>query len=134
MKKLFWKVKSIFLFVKLDYSFLIMLLLFYLLGDIRLYFMYFLFLILHELSHLIVAKKIGYLPKRLHLSAFGAALEGYDDFLTVDEIKIVFAGPIFNFVVVICCYLCFWFYPESYCFLSDVLTVNLSILLFNITR
>ena len=132
MRKLFLKIKMCFLFVKLDYSFFIMLLLFFLLGDTHLYFMYFLFLVLHELSHLIVAKRLGYLPKKLHLSAFGAALEGYDDFLTSDELKIVLAGPIFNFFVVIICYLCFWFYPESFNFLNKVLTVNLSILLFNI--
>lgn len=132
MRKTFLKIKSLFSFFKLDYSFWVMLLLFVLLEDIYLYFMYFLFLVLHELSHLLVAKRLGYLPKRLRLSAFGAALEGYDDFLTSDEIKIVLAGPIFNFIIVICCYLCFWFYPESYCFLCDVLTVNLSILMFNI--
>ena len=53
-------------------------------------------------------------------------------FLFSDEIKIILAGPIFNFVVVIFCYLMFWFEPQTYAFLNDILTANLSILLFNI--
>ena len=46
-------------------------------------------------------------------------LEGNDDFLISDEIKIVLAGPLFNFFVAIFCYLCFWFEPETYIFLYD---------------
>ncbi len=125
-------VKRVFSFFQIDYSFFVMLILFVLLGDVRFYFLYLFFIFFHEMSHLVVAKRLGYLPKKLKLTAFGASLEGFDDFLTGDEIKIILAGPIFNFVIVIICYLSFWFYPESYSFLSDVLAVNLSILIFNL--
>lgn len=125
------KMIDIFSFVKIDYSFFVLLILFWLLGELRLVFIYFFFLISHEISHLIVAKKLGYFPKRLKLSAFGASLEGFDDFLISDEIKIVLAGPIFNLVAIVLCYLSFWFYPESFCFLNDILFVNQTIFLFN---
>lgn len=118
--------------VSIDYSFLCLLILALFLDSVRIYFLYVLFIILHELSHLLVAKKLGYLPKRLKLSIFGASLEGFDDFLILDEIKIILAGPLFNLFIVVGCYLSFWFYPESYEFLIDILTVNKAILLFNI--
>lgn len=84
------------------------------------------------MAHLLVAWKLGYLPSRVRLSIFGASLEGFDDFLTIDEIKIILAGPAINLLVIVLCYLSFWFWPESFEFLNDVLIVNQSILIFNI--
>ncbi len=104
----------------------------FLLEEIRLFFIYILFLILHELSHFFVAKKLGYLAKKIHLSFFGASLEGLDDFNVYDELKIILAGPLFNLFVIVLCYLSFWFYPESYHYLNDILVANLSILTFNL--
>ncbi len=132
MKKIFILIKGFVSFVKIDYSFFVLLALFYLLGDILIYVYYFVFIILHELTHLVVAKKLGYFPKKLKLTAFGASLEGFDDFFLSDEIKIVLAGPIFNLVVIILCYLSFWFSPESFEFLNDILIANQAILCFNI--
>lgn len=118
-------------FIKIDFSFLLLFVLAYFLEEIKLYFVYVVFISLHEMSHFFVAKKLGYLPKKIHFTFFGASLEGYDDFLFNDEIKIILAGPIFNFLVVIFCYVSFWFYPETFVFLNDILIANLSILLFN---
>ena len=118
--------------VKIDYSFILLLVLAFFLDSIFTYFLYVVFIILHELSHMLVAKKLGYLPSKLKLTMFGASLEGFDDFLLWDEIKIVLAGPLFNLFIVVACYLSFWFYPESYEFLNEVLLVNESILLFNL--
>ncbi|MBQ7918214.1 MAG: hypothetical protein IJ310_05335 [Clostridia bacterium] len=119
-------------FVEVGFSFFLIFLLAIILEEARLYFIYILFLIFHEFSHFAVAKKLGYLPSKIKLTFFGASLEGYDDFYFADEVKIVLAGPLFNFCVVVFCYLSFWFYPESFIFFNDVLDVNLAILLFNI--
>lgn len=132
MVKIKAKFKKISSFLSIDLSFLVLIILALFLDSLKIYFLYVVFIVLHELSHLLVAKKIGYLPKKIKLSFFGATLEGFDDFLTGDEIKIVLAGPLFNLLVVVICYLSFWFYPESYSFLVDVLFVNQMILLFNI--
>ncbi len=132
MKRLKGAIAGLFSFVKIDYSFFAMLILFVFLEDLKWYLMYLVFLVLHESCHLWVAKRLGYLPKKLKLTAFGASLEGFDDFLISDEVKIVLAGPIFNLSVVVLCYLSFWFEPESFCYLEDVLLVNQSILLFNL--
>ncbi len=125
------KIADFFKVFKIDFSFLLLLCLAFLLDEMKLYFYHVIFVVLHEMSHFVVSKKLGYLPKKIHLTFFGASLEGDDDFVLDDEIKIVLAGPIFNFLVVIFCYLMFWFKPESYIFLSDILVANWSILLFN---
>lgn len=116
---------------KIDFSFLFVFVVAFLLDEILIYFYFAAFTVLHELSHFLIAKKLGYYPKKIHLTFFGASLEGSDDFVLEDEIKIVLAGPIFNFCVIIFCYLMFWFHPESYNFLNDILLANWSIFLFN---
>lgn len=132
MKIICGKFKRLFRFVKVDYSFLLLLVLLIFLDLVKVYFLYIVFILLHELSHLFVARRLGYFPKQLKITVFGASLEGFDDFLTLDEIKIILAGPMFNFLIVITCYLSFWFWPESFEFLDDVLIVNQAILFFNI--
>lgn len=132
MKNFRKKIIEIFHFVKLDFSFLFLFGLLLLLGMGKVFLLYVVFIVLHELSHLLVARKLGYFPKQLKLTIFGAALEGFDDFLVLDEIKIVIAGPLFNLMVVVLCYLSFWFMPESYEYLNEILLVNQTILVFNI--
>ncbi len=116
---------------RIDFSFLLIFVMAYFLDELLLYFYFTLFTLFHELSHFFVAKKLGYYPKKIHLTFFGASLEGSDDFLISDEIKIVLAGPMFNLVMIVLCYLSFWFYPESYNFLNEILVANWSIFLFN---
>ena len=126
------KIKKLSNFFQIDFSFVLLFVLAIFLEEMWLYFYFVLFISLHELCHFFVAKSLGYLPEKVKFNFFGASLEGYDDFLPKDEIKIVLAGPAFNFCIVVFCYLCFWFYPESYNFLNDILVANLAICLFNI--
>lgn len=125
------KIKQICGFLKIDFSFLILFCVSVWSKKTRLFFIYLIFCFLHEMSHFFVAKHYGYLPKKIHLSFFGASLEGYDDFFIKEEIKIVLAGPLFNFLMVCFCYLSFWFNPESYDFFYDILLANWSLFLFN---
>jgi stage IV sporulation protein FB len=125
------KIKKKINFFKIDFSFFLILFVAVCLDEISLYFYFVLFVCLHELSHYFVAKKLGYMASKIHLTFFGASLEGLDDFALNDEIKIVLAGPLFNFCIVILCYLSFWFYPESYHYLHEILIANWSIFLFN---
>ena len=87
------KVRKIFKFAKfckVDFSFILLLLLALILDDFAMYCWHVIFVLLHELSHLIMSKKLGYLPQKIHITFFGASLEGEDDFLLFDEIKIIF--------------------------------------------
>ena len=129
LKNAFLKLYS---FIKVDYSFVLVFFLAIMLEELRVYFLFIIFVTLHEIMHLLVAKKLGYFPTKLKLSIFGASLEGFDDFLVKDEIKIILIGPLFNLLIVVICYLAFWFYPESYEWLESVLLVNKLIVLFNL--
>ena len=122
---------NLFKFVKIDFSFFLILFIAIVIGEVKLYLCFVSFLVLHELSHFFVAKKLGYMASKIHLNFFGASLEGLDDFSISDEIKIVLAGPMLNVCVIIFCYLSFWFYPESYEYLNEVLLANIGIFMFN---
>lgn len=126
------KIKNKYNIFNIDLSFIFILVFALFLDEIKFYIFYILSLLLHELSHFFVSKKLGYFPKKIKLNFFGAVLEGDDDFVLKDELKIILAGPLFNFFVIIFCYLSFWFYPESYICLYDILIANWSILLFNL--
>lgn len=125
------KLKNFFTFFKIDYSFLFLFVFALVTKQTELFLWFILFLIIHELSHFFTAKKLGYMAKQIHLSFFGASLEGLDDFNLKDEIKIILAGLMFNLSIIILCFLSFWFYPESYNYLYYILLSNLSIFLFN---
>lgn len=115
----------------IDISFVFVFVIAVFLGEIKIFLCYIFSLIGHELSHFFVAKKLGYYPSKIKLNFFGAALEGLDDFLLKDEIKVVLAGPFFNLFLIIFCYLCFWFEPQTYIFLYDLLVANWALFLFN---
>jgi len=115
----------------IDISFFLVFIIAFFIGEFRFYVWYILFLLGHEFSHFYVAKKLGYYSKKIKLNFFGAALEGNDDFALKDEIKIIFAGPIFNFCFIVFCYLSFWFNPESYEFLYEILYANWALFIFN---
>ena len=123
---------EIFKFLKLDLSFFVIFIVAFFLDEVVLYFYFVIFTLLHEFSHFFTAKKLGYYPQKICLSFYGAVLEGDDDFMPSDEIKVVLAGPLFNLFVIILCYLSFWFFPETYNYLYDVLIANWSILIFNL--
>ena len=130
-KKIITKIKNLFSFIKIDFSFILIFFIAICLKEVYLYFCFICFVLLHELAHFFMAKKLGYLAKNVRLSFFGATLEGLDDFTLKDEIKVILIGPLFNLFVVVLCYLSFWFYPESYNYLYEILIANLSILVFN---
>ncbi len=130
-KKIITKIKNLFSFIKIDFSFILIFFIAICLKEVYLYFCFICFVLLHELAHFFMAKKLGYLAKNIRLSFFGATLEGLDDFTLKDEIKVILIGPLFNLFVVVLCYLSFWFYPESYNYLYEILIANLSILVFN---
>ena len=132
MKGFLRKKTKFFSNVCIDYSLILFLILSIVIEEVKIYFLFLLFIVLHELVHFFVAKRYGYMPQKIKFTVFGAALEGYDDFFVKDEFKIIISGPLFNFAVMIFCYLSFWFYPESFEFLDDILVVNKAILFFNL--
>lgn len=103
------------------------------LGLFWLFFVYFASIILHEFSHAIVAKKLGYKTNKIVLYPTGCLLFGEtDEFTFKDEILISLAGPLFNLIITIFLVCLWWIIPETYNFSQDVAIANLSLALFNL--
>ena len=66
-------------------------------GKIDLFLIFFLTLLIHELGHFIVAKRLGYKLNSFYLTLTGAQLN-YNSgiFENKDELKIAIAGPLTN--------------------------------------
>lgn len=89
--------------------------------------------VLHELSHYLVASRLFYHCNEIQVNVFGAVLYGeFQDVTPVDRIKIAIAGPLCNVVLAILCLALWWITPESYYFTEDFFTANVSMACVNL--
>ncbi len=120
------------IYFSIHYSFFILLFLGFISGVGWLLISYFIFLVLHEFVHSVVAKKLGYKIGKIKLLATGAMLEAEsDEFSFSDEIKISISAPIFNLLISIFILGLWWINPESYNYSQDLFVINLAIFCFN---
>lgn len=102
-------------------------------GMFWLFFTYLVCLLLHEFSHYLFAKKLGYRCTKITLYPSGALLSGdTDEFTFKDEIIISLAGPLCNILLVIICVFLWWIFPEVFNYTADFVVANLSLALFNL--
>ena len=94
---------------------------------------YVVFGILHELSHSLVGRKLGYKLNIITMMPYGASLSGNNSPLKpIDEIEIALAGPLFNlFMVVLAVFFKHIGLPCTQV-LDMIRDVNMSYLMFNI--
>ncbi|MBQ3158202.1 MAG: site-2 protease family protein [Clostridia bacterium] len=125
-------IKKINLYFSIHYSFILLFVLSFLFNLFWVFVSYFICLVLHELVHAVVAKRLGYKIGKIKLAATGATLEAEsDEFGFSEEIKIAISAPIFNLVLALLFVVFWWLIPESYNFTLDLFVVNLSIFAFN---
>ena len=94
---------------------------------------YTLAVVLHELAHYIVARRLFYHCQEIRISIFGAVLYGDLDSVTAtDRIKIALAGPIANLVLCVICLATWWIFPESYVFTQPFFQANASMACVNL--
>ena len=65
------KMRKKFNFVKffnIDFSFFLLLFFALMLDDFGMYCWHVIFVLLHEITHLLVSKKLGYLPQKIHIT------------------------------------------------------------------
>lgn len=90
-------------------------------------------ILLHELGHAIVAKKLGYKLNSIKLMPYGTQLsiesqiESYKD-----DLIISFAGPFVNLVLIILTLALWWLFPSIYVYTELFVMANLINLLFNL--
>lgn len=89
--------------------------------------------ILHEIAHYFVAKRLFYRCTEIQLGIFGAVLYGeFDDVASSDRIKIAFAGPACNLILCLTCVASWWIFPETYYFTEEFFAANLSMAVINL--
>ena len=119
--------------ITIHYSFVFLMFFAFFVNQGKLVLSYFLFLILHELVHAFVAKKLGYQIGKIKLLATGAVLEAEsDEFSFSDEIKISISAPLFNLCFALFILSLWWIKPELYNYTQDIFVINLAIFSFNI--
>lgn len=90
-------------------------------------------MLLHELAHYAVARKLMYRCSSIEISAFGAVLYGeFDDMYPSDRIAVALAGPIVNILLAVLCGAMWWWLPESYYYTELFCMANISMALVNL--
>lgn len=89
--------------------------------------------LIHELGHYVVAKKLGYKLSGFYLAPYGVSLNYKDGkFLPYDEVKIALAGPMANFALSFLLLGLWWLFPVLYCFTYQIANLSLFLALFNL--
>ncbi len=94
---------------------------------------YVLAIVIHELGHFLVARKLGYKLSKFSLSPYGFSLSYFDNnFDFRDEIKIALAGPFANLVSAFLFVGVWWMFPQTYFFTENFVSVSVVLALFNL--
>ena len=89
--------------------------------------------LIHELGHYVVAKKLGYKLSGFYLAPYGVSLNYKDGkFLPYDEVKIALAGPMANFALSFLLLGLWWLFPVLYCFTYQIANLSLFLAVFNL--
>lgn len=88
---------------------------------------------LHEIGHACVAKKLGYQLDKVWILPFGACISFEEfSFNPDDEVKIAFAGPVVNIILIVLTMTLWWVFPQVYVYTYSFALANFSIALFNL--
>lgn len=94
---------------------------------------YLLAILIHELGHYFVAKKLGYKLSRFAFSPYGVELAYFQqNFHAADEIKIALAGPVANLISAFMIVGVWWLQPAAYVFSADFVVVSTVLALMNL--
>ena len=89
--------------------------------------MYSFAVLLHEISHYVVASKLFYRCRQIQLGIFGAVLYGdFQDVNGTDRIKIALAGPLCNLALCLACLALWWIAPATYYYTESFFTANIT--------
>lgn len=102
-------------------------------GSMQYVITYFIFLLLHEMGHMYMARALGYRFDTIDFMPFGLGLKTNSTYISVkNDILISIAGPLTNIIFILIIVMLWWFVPITYYYTLDMFYVNLSILIFNI--
>lgn len=102
-------------------------------GEWARYLIYMLALILHEMSHLVVARMLKYKMSNILFMPYGISLDARGDYISpTHEVIIALAGPICNILLVMISVCIWWIEPTMYVYTLDFVLVNLTLAIFNL--
>lgn len=94
-------------------------------GYVNLFLIYLAVVILHELAHAFVAKKLGYKINKFFLLPFGVQLSLEQNFIEEkDEIYVALAGPLFNIFLALLCIAVWWIEPVVFNYTKEFVLAN----------
>ena len=95
-------------------------------GYCKIFFIYLSVVILHEMAHAFVAKKLGYKLGKIFLQPFGVGLTLKQNFIEEkDEIYVALAGPLLNFCLAFLCIALWWIEPVLYNYTQEFVFANM---------
>lgn len=101
--------------------------------DLKSYvFISFIWVLLHEAAHILIANKFGCFFNNLNINIFGvnAELSNMDELTEKRKLIIYLAGPLFNFFMIINLYLIYCYYDFE--FIKASIMINLCLGIFNL--
>ena len=116
--------------IEINLKIIIVLILCFIIKNINAYMIFLIFIIIHEIAHLIVGICIGGIPQKLSLNPFGVSLELYlyGKIKTINKIIFYLSGPIINLLIA---FIFFKFANAKYWSILIIYT-NLAICFFNL--
>ncbi|MBQ8845140.1 MAG: hypothetical protein IJ008_03900 [Clostridia bacterium] len=89
--------------------------------------------LIHELGHYVVSKRLGYKIENFSLSPYGVSIDIEGQKIeNKDEILISLAGPVFNLITIFFVTAIWWIFPIVFNFTYEFVNLNMIILLFNL--
>ena len=101
-------------------------------GWMEIFLIYMLVIMLHELSHYLIAVLLGYKLNQITFMPYGAGISGNNIFKPSHEIIIALAGPAFNLIISLICIALWWVFPVTYSYTELFVKCNLVLGLFNL--
>ncbi len=116
--------------IEINLKIILILILLLIIKNINTYIIFIIFIILHEIAHLIMGVLIGGKPKKLIISPFGASLEFYTYGKNNSLCRILFflIGPLTNLIIAII----FLNLPEYDFYREEIIFTNFAIAFFNL--
>lgn len=101
-------------------------------GHFSLFFTYITILLIHELTHYLLARKYGYMSQTICIMPYGLVMNDENLYSKKDEIFISLAGPIVNILLALVCVAMWWYIPQSYYFTYDFMFANMILGIYNL--
>lgn len=102
-------------------------------GNLGQFLIYSLVVVVHELAHFFVSKKLGYRLNNLYIMPYGICLNYKENVIAnSDEILIALAGPAINIFLCFVSVALWWLFPATYYYLDYFCFCNLVLGVFNL--